>query len=794
MREASDSIAIEITAAAQSANSAINGLQQTLGKYNTAIANGSKNAKNFSNSLATLALKSTVVIYVLRRIVNVLGGLFKANGDYIEAVNLFRVTMGDAASEAMKYADEVERLVGINKQDWFENQGSFQQLIVGFGIGADKASIMSKNLTQLGYDLSSVFNTDVETAMQKLQSGMAGMVKGLRSYGIETSVAALEEYALSKGITQSVMSMSMAEKTLLRYNLIMERSINIQGDMARTLVSPSNALRILGAQWDVAKRQMGAIVSVIATQVIPVFQAIVQIISQAAAAIAAFFGYNINDYLADLSGLGSNEWGAGAEDVEDALAGGAGSAKKIKDYMMGFDELNVIKPEEPTGGVGVGGVGGGGFDIELYDNANWLDGLTERTDELIGKIKELLPVVTAVGTGLLAWNIIRSLSKVSLINTTFLGALKIAAAIALIAGGIIAVVQGIKSWIENGELLNKDAQKLALGFLAIGAGIAILTGSWIPLAIGAVVALVAIVIGYWDEIKAFFAGIWNGIVEIWNTAAAWFHDNVAQPIIDFFAPAVEFISQLFTGCWIIIQAVWQVVSTWFNENVITPLVNFFSPIIKTISGVFTAIWNTIKVVWGAVANWFNNTVIEPLKKNFSAAWTFISDTFSTVFKGIANFAIGIFNGVITAIEGFLNFTIRAINSFLSGFNSLVQGAASIIGTSWGGITLLSEVSLSRIPAFANGGFPEDGAFFANSGELVGQFSNGKTAVANNDQIIAGIQQGVYAAVVSAMSETNGNGDYDFNIYISGKQVEAEVEKVKKERGATILSGGVAYAY
>ena len=330
----------------------------------------------------------------------------------------------------------------------------------------------------------------------------------------------------------------------------------------------------------------------------------------------------------------------------------------------------------------------------------------------------------------------------------------------MIAGGIIAVVQGIKSWIENGELLNKDAQKLALGFLAIGAGIAILTGSWIPLAIGAVVALVAIVIGYWDEIKAFFAGIWDGIVEIWNTAAAWFHDNVAQPIIDFFAPAVEFISQLFTGCWIIIQAVWQVVSTWFNENVITPLVNFFSPIIKTISGVFTAIWNTIKVVWGAVANWFNNTVIEPLKKNFSAAWTFISDTFSKVFKGIANFAIGIFNGVITAIEGFLNFTIRAINSFLSGFNSLVQGAASIIGTSWGGITLLSEVSLSRIPAFANGGFPEDGAFFANSGELVGQFSNGKTAVANNDQIIAGIQQGVYAAVVSAMSETSGNGEYD----------------------------------
>ena len=335
-----------------------------------------KNAKNFSNSLATLAIKSAAVIYVLRRIANVLGVLFKANGDYIESVNLFRVTMGDAAEEAMKFAQEVERLAGINSQEWMENQGALQQLIIGFGVGADKASIMSRNLTQLAYDISSVYNTDVETAMQKLQSGMSGMVKGLRAYGIETSVAALQEYALANGINQSVSTMSMAEN-LLRYNLIMERSANLHGDLARTIISPSNALRILNAQWQVAKRQMGAIVSVIATQVIPVFQAIVQIISQAAAAIAAFFGYDIEQYFADLSGVGSNDWSAGAEGAEDALGGAAKSAKKIKDYMLGFDELNVIKPEEPTGGVGVGGVGGGGFDIELYDNANWLDGLTE---------------------------------------------------------------------------------------------------------------------------------------------------------------------------------------------------------------------------------------------------------------------------------------------------------------------------------------------------------------------------------------------------------------------------------
>lgn len=90
--------------------------------------------------------------------------------------------------------------------------------------------------------------------------------------------------------------------------------------------------------------------------------------------------------------------------------------------------------------------------------------------------------------------------------------------------------------------------------------------------------------------------------------------------------------------------------------------------------------------------------------------------------------------------------------------------------------------------FAMGGFPEDGLFFANHGELVGQFANGKTAVANNDQIIAGISEGVYSAVVSAMS--NKPQSQDINVYLDGRQIYKSVVKSKQEFGAQIGQTGL----
>jgi hypothetical protein len=116
---------------------------------------------------------------------------------------------------------------------------------------------MSKNLTQLGYDISSFFNISYEDAMQKLQSGVSGELEPLRRLGYDLSQARLQAVALSLGIDRSVNSMTQAEKAQLRYYAIMTQVTTAQGDMARTLEAPANQLRILKAQATQAARALG---------------------------------------------------------------------------------------------------------------------------------------------------------------------------------------------------------------------------------------------------------------------------------------------------------------------------------------------------------------------------------------------------------------------------------------------------------------------------------------------------------------------------------------------------------
>ena len=159
--------------------------------------------------------------------------------------------------------------MGINIQEWVNGQGAFNQIAEGFGIGSESANLMSKNLTQLAYDLSSLWNVDVSSAFTKLESGMSGQIKGLKAWGINISVAQLRETALAHGIELSTAKMTEAQKATLRYITIMEQSKNAQGDLARTIVTPANAMRILQAQTEQAKIALGQVVSVVAVKVIP---------------------------------------------------------------------------------------------------------------------------------------------------------------------------------------------------------------------------------------------------------------------------------------------------------------------------------------------------------------------------------------------------------------------------------------------------------------------------------------------------------------------------------------------
>jgi hypothetical protein len=197
-----------------------------------------KTAKSYGvlgTGISAVWAKFTLLYIGMRRIARVISDWIGESNDYVENLNLFTVAMGEYAGEAQKYAESVGDAMGIDPSAWMRNQGVFMTLATGFGVVSDKAALMSQNLTQLGYDLSSFFNISVEDSMQKLQSGISGELEPLRRLGYDLSQAKLQEIALANGIKTKVSEMNQAQKAQLRYYAIMTQVTTAQGDMARTL-------------------------------------------------------------------------------------------------------------------------------------------------------------------------------------------------------------------------------------------------------------------------------------------------------------------------------------------------------------------------------------------------------------------------------------------------------------------------------------------------------------------------------------------------------------------------------
>ena len=953
-------------------------LNDTLGKLKD--TNG-KTAGSFTD----LYHKMKLGINVIKRVASSLSTVINKSNDYVENLNLFTVSMGAYSEEALTYAETVSEAMGIDTSDWIRAQGVFMTLSTGFGVASDRASTMSKNLTQLGYDLSSFFNISVEDAMQKLQSGLSGELEPLRRLGYDLSQAKLEATAAELGITKSVSAMTQAEKAQLRYYAIMTQVTVAQGDMARTLDAPANQLRILKSQLSMAAREIGNVFIPALNAILPPIIAAVKVVRILASNIAGLFGYQLPEV--DYSGV--DAMSNAASGTSDSLDDAKESAKKLKSYMLGFDELNVINPNDS----GEGSDTSGEFEFKLpeYDfmeglidskvativeeMKEWL-GITDDIDtwgELFEtRLGTILKVVGLIGTGIAAWKVTKTfIDSIALLqtllsnpayaitigviatitgitiaidgmedaiangldgfnfgeivggslltaggvailgakiatwlDTTFasssvtlaltqaginLGTGTMAATGAALAAGVAGIVLGIPTYfvgiydaIKNGiDWLS--GVLIPAGATAAGAGIGVIIGSLggpigagigalIGLAVGALTDLVILIVQKWDEISAwfgkigdwiytnviqpiakffeglwkdisgFFKSLWEDIKVVWDKVATWFDENIIQPLVTFFEGVTLRIGQFFEGCWIIIQAVWLIASTWFNENVITPLVEFFKGVWTSVSGFFKSLWEDIKTIWNAVSTWFNETVVIPVVDFFKGVWTSVSGFFSSLWKdikavwnkvyswfdekiiqpvktafetackSIAEFFSSLWlsirqgvanamNGVIEGIESAINWVVKGINKLISGFNSVVQWAADVIGQDWGGVTLLQEVTFSRItvPTYANGGFPEQGQMFVAreaGAEMVGNIGR-RTAVANNDQIVEGIAGGVAQAneeQTTLLREQNSLLrallEKETGVYLDGKNLTNSVEKYQRERGRVLISGGV----
>lgn len=361
-------------------------------KYNASARKATSTTGKFTSGLKALNVAAVAITF--RKIGHFIAQAVTESNKYQEDLNLFTVALGQYAAEAQNYAEKVSDVMGIDPAQWLRNQGVFNTLLTGFGDTAERAQLMSQNLTQLGYDISSFFNISIEDAMQKLQSGISGELEPLRRLGYDLSQARLEQTALNLGIKESVANMTQAEKAELRYYAIMTQVTTAQGDMARTLEAPANQLRILQAQLTQAARAIGNIFIPALNAILPYAIAVVQVIREIANALANLAGFKLTDV--DYSGVNSAAVGAGS--LADNLDDAAGAAKKLKQYTAGFDELNVFAPNTGSGsGAGAGGAGGFDFDLPTYDFLG--DAVQTRIGEIKKMIEDTLAEITTIVSG-----------------------------------------------------------------------------------------------------------------------------------------------------------------------------------------------------------------------------------------------------------------------------------------------------------------------------------------------------------------------------------------------------------
>ena len=401
-------------------------------------------------------IKSTVsniaqMYFGLTRAWGTMGDLVETSSEYTEAVNLFYTEMGTKSREAEKWVKRFSDALYLDPKDVMQYMGAFNSLISGLGVGVDNSYKMSKNLTQLAYDLASYKNISFEQAYDKLSSGIAGQIKGLRQVGVALSQNTLQELANEMGIKTRVKEMDEASKAQLRYIQIMRTSTNWQGDLGKTMMSTENILKSARQQWTLMTRALGDLAAVVVRAVMPYFIALTQLIKEAAVSLAKFLGVDIN-FSDRFKNSDIQNTSTGIGKINDGIGDIGSSAKKAKkeinSMLAPFDDLNVVQNKiENAGsggsGSGVGGASIGDLDLPEYDALSKLT--SEWSDKIAAakqKIKDLLPLIKKIALAIAAvWAIgkiakfIRNLQTLGTVFKTLLSPLgKVSDGIKLLIG------------------------------------------------------------------------------------------------------------------------------------------------------------------------------------------------------------------------------------------------------------------------------------------------------------------------------------------------------------------------
>ena len=707
-----------------------------IGQVADATEKVSKSNSKASTSFTDLYHKLSTVAKGFKAVGKAIYSAIEQSMDYTENMNLFTVSMGKYADTytnsmgetvmgAKEYAEIVSDAMGIDTSEWIRAQGIFMTLATGFGVAGERAATMSKNLTQLGYDLASYYNMDTETALLKLKSGLAGELEPLRDIGYDLSQAKLESIAENLKIDKAVADMTQAEKAQLRYYAIMTQVTEAQGDMARTLQDPANQIRVLKAEVNMAAREIGNVFIPALNAILPYAIAVVKVIGTLAQGIAGL----VTPKTSDMS-EGTKAVVESTDATKGNLEEAQEEAKKLKSHMLGIDELNVISPDTNATTDEVSSEFD--FDLPEYD---FMAGLAEnKVNEIVEDMREWLGItgeitswadlfdtrlgsiliaVGAIGVAFGAWKIgtvifslISSISRLaggistafSGISTVFSGISAAATAagttvgamlapILAIVAAVLAVVAGLTAvYLTNEEVRTSVNNAVRDIGEALTPALTFITETIIPDLKSAWQGIIKMLTPFGEWLAMVFTSIWMDMIV---PALEWVAHTVIPTLTTtlknmwnkVFVPLGTFLSSVFTP---VIEILSEVL-TWLWQYIIVPLADF-------VGGVFATAWESIVKIFNEVVIPRINKVIEVCKFLWEKVlapvvkflWDVFSPAFKLVFEAIGNIieaCKNIFSGLIKFVTGvFTRDWKYAWDGVMQYFKGLWDGLSTILKT------------------------------------------------------------------------------------------------------------------
>lgn len=340
----------------------------------------------FISNMETVIQYAGAVIDVFRRVISEAIGW-----DGIQY--RFGRTFGEDAEEVYQHILKINKVMGINTQEFMQYSSMYGALLSGFGMDQDKVTTISVGLSELTYDLWAANNDVVkryEDVATAVKSAITGEIEPIRNLGIALTEASLQEFIDSTNLAGlSIEKMTEAQKSEVRYAAMVNAAMNqgIVGTYAREMQTAEGAVRSLSQSFKTLVQALGSLFIPLLQMVVPYVTAFVEVVTDAVHWFADLVGVELFKIDWSSANTGVGGLADGAENAAAGLGGAAKQAKKLQSYTMGFDELNVIDPNKGSGSSGKGidpSVWGTGLDLDTL----WDDKVFEQASSKVAELKE----------------------------------------------------------------------------------------------------------------------------------------------------------------------------------------------------------------------------------------------------------------------------------------------------------------------------------------------------------------------------------------------------------------------